>query len=122
MWTEAGARLLIADFPPGGCTIGLYTIGTGQPEMVATRGAYRRQPAGNRWQAQQESGVWIMTGPEVAFMGFVTRTAAIGWLLCRAQTVLCFAPFADDAPRSLLDEADRLIVTPQLLIRLGETL
>jgi hypothetical protein len=122
MWTEAGARLLIADFPPDGCTIGLYTIGDQQPEMVATRGTYLRQPSGNRWQARRESGVWIMTGPEVAFTGFVTRTAAIGWLLYRAQTVLCFAPFADNAPRSLFDEADRLVVTPQLLIRLGETL
>jgi hypothetical protein len=122
MWTEAGARLLIADFPLEGCTIGLYTIGAGQPEMVATRGAYRRQLAGNRWQAQQESGVWVMTGPEAIFTGFVSRTAAIGWLLYRAQTVLCFVPFTDNAPRSLFDEADRLVVTPQLLIRMGETL
>ena len=118
MWTDAGVRILFANFPPEGCTIGLFTVGAGQPEMVATRGAYRRQMAGERWQARQESGVWMLIGPEVVFTGFVSRAAAIGWLLMRGGLVLCAAPFTDSTPRTLLDEADRLIVTPQLRITL----
>ncbi|TAK93066.1 hypothetical protein EPO05_07320 [Patescibacteria group bacterium] len=62
---------------------------------------------------------WVLTGPEVLFTGFVSREGAVGFMVFQSATLLFWAPFADGQPRTLIDEADRLFVTPQLLFREG---
>lgn len=119
MWTEAGVRLLIAAFPPDGCTIGLYTAGERQPEMTALRGTYRRLPLpAAPWVVTKHAdGGWIVSGPEIGFTGFVARHPARGVLIFQGQTLLYASPFADGLPRVLLSEADRLDVTPAVILR-----
>lgn len=106
-----GTATLLALITANDTYVGLLTA----PGVEMTGAGYTRQ--------RIDAGQWVedgngITGPMVAFTGFITDAPAIGAFVSTSATgpILFPFPFASGIPRSLLAESDVLNVTPILML------
>ena len=106
-----GTRALLALIMDTDTYVGLLTA----PGVEMTGAGYARQGVASGQWVEDGSGI---TGPMVAFTGFVSDAPAIGAFVSTsaAGPILFPFPFASGIPRSLFAETDVLNVTPALAL------